>query len=78
MNELNKDNTVISTETKTVTRKEALKKLGYTALASTTVLLLLNNPTKVYALSIPGKGWESNNISPEELMILEEVVDQQK
>lgn len=46
-----------------LSRREALKKVGYAAFASSTLLLLLNNPTKVYAQSPgdpgnPGGGWE--------------------
>lgn len=46
-----------------LSRREALKKAGYAAFATSTMLLLLNNPTKVYAQSPgspgdPGGGWE--------------------
>ncbi|MFW5708319.1 MAG: hypothetical protein ACOCX0_02270 [Bacteroidota bacterium] len=38
-------------EKKEITRREALQKMGYAAFASSTMFLLLNNPTKVYANS---------------------------
>jgi hypothetical protein len=43
-----------------ITRREALKKLGYAAFAATTMFLLLNNPTKAHAQSPedPGDDWE--------------------
>ncbi len=34
-----------------ITRKEAIRKAGYAAFSATTMMLLLNNPTKVYATS---------------------------
>jgi hypothetical protein len=34
-----------------LTRREALQKMGYAAFSSSTMLLLLNNPTKVHAQS---------------------------
>lgn len=34
-----------------ITRREALQKMGYAAFASSTMFLLLNNPTKAYAAS---------------------------
>jgi hypothetical protein len=36
-----------------ISRRVALKKAGYAAFASSTMFLLLNNPTKVYAASMP-------------------------
>lgn len=36
-----------------ITRREAIRKMGYAAFAATTLFLLLNNPTKVHAQS-PG------------------------
>ena len=43
-----------------ITRREALKKTGYAAFASSTMLLLLNNPAKVFAATggttDPGNG----------------------
>lgn len=36
-----------------LTRREALGRMGYAAFASTTMFLLLNNPTKVHASSLP-------------------------
>jgi hypothetical protein len=44
MNSINKSKSLI-------TRRDALKKTGYAAFASSTLFLLLNNPTKVYAAS---------------------------
>jgi hypothetical protein len=49
-----------------LTRREALQKMGYAAFASSTMLLLLNNPTKVHAQSPgdpgdPGGGWEDGD-----------------
>lgn len=46
-----------------ITRREAIRKMGYAAFAASTMFLLLNNPTKVYAQSPgdpgdPGGGWE--------------------
>jgi len=35
----------------TISRRHALQKMGYAAFASSTMFLLLNNPTKVYASS---------------------------
>lgn len=34
-----------------ITRRKALQKMSYAAFASSTMFLLLNNPTKVYAAS---------------------------
>lgn len=34
-----------------ITRKEAIRKAGYAAFSATTMMLLLNNPTKVHASS---------------------------
>lgn len=47
-------------EEENITRREALRKIGYAALATSTMFLLLNNPTKVYAQSPgdPGDDWE--------------------
>ena len=39
-----------------ITRREALQKIGYAAFASSTMFLLLNNPTKAYAASPGGPG----------------------
>lgn len=39
-----------------ITRREALQKMGYAAFASSTMFLLLNNPTKAYAASPGGPG----------------------
>ncbi len=39
-----------------ISRRQALQKMGYAAFASSTLFLLLNNPTKVYASSEPGGG----------------------
>jgi hypothetical protein len=36
-----------------ISRRDALKKAGYAAFASSTMFLLLNNPAKVYAASPP-------------------------
>jgi hypothetical protein len=49
-----------------LTRREALQKMGYAAFASSTMLLLLNNPTKVHAQSPnnpgePGGGWDTGD-----------------
>jgi hypothetical protein len=43
-----------------LTRRDAIRKIGYAAFATTTMLLLLNNPTKVYASSPgdPDDDWE--------------------
>jgi hypothetical protein len=43
-----------------ITRRDALKKIGYAAFAATTMFLLLNNPTKAHAQSPggPGDDWE--------------------
>lgn len=44
-----------------ISRREAIKKIGYAAFATSTMFLLLNNPTKVYAQSPggdPGDDWE--------------------
>ncbi len=43
-----------------ISRREALRKLGYAAFASSTMLFLLNNPTKVHASSPgdPGDDWD--------------------
>jgi len=34
-----------------ISRRQALQKMGYAAFASSTMFVLLNNPTKVYAAS---------------------------
>ncbi len=39
-----------------ITRRDALRKMGYAAFASSTMLLLLNNPTKVHAQSVNSPG----------------------
>ncbi len=41
-----------------ISRRQALQKMGYAAFASSTMFLLLNNPTKVFAMSDnnPGDG----------------------
>jgi hypothetical protein len=52
-----------------ITRRQALSKMGYAAFASTTMLLLLNNPTKAHAQSVgnpggpggPGGGWDDDD-----------------
>jgi hypothetical protein len=36
-----------------ITRRKAIQKMGYAAFASSTMFLLLNNPSKVYATSTP-------------------------
>ena len=46
-----------------ISRRSAIRKMGYAAFASSTMFLLLNNPTKVHAQSPtdpgdPGGGWE--------------------
>ena len=43
-----------------MSRREAIRKAGYAAFASSTMLLLLNNPTKVHANSPgdPGEDWD--------------------
>lgn len=48
-----------------ISRREALNKLGYAAFASSTMLLLLNNPTKAYAQS-PGGNPEFPDPFPED------------
>lgn len=40
-----------SDEESNISRRKALQKMGYAAFASSTMFLLLNNPTKVYASS---------------------------
>ncbi len=47
-------------EKEDISRREALKKMGYAAFAASTMFLLLNNPTKAYAQSPgdPGDDWE--------------------
>ncbi len=49
-----------------ISRRTAIRKMGYAAFASSTMFLLLNNPTKVHAQSPndpgdPGGGWEWGN-----------------
>ena len=53
-----------------ITRREALKKTGYAAFASSTMLLLLNNPAKVFAATggeeddpfgVKSGNWEDDN-----------------
>lgn len=39
-----------------ITRRKALQKMGYAAFASSTMFLLLNNPTKAYAASPTNPG----------------------
>jgi hypothetical protein len=46
-----------------MSRREAIRKMGYAAFAASTMFLLLNNPTKAYAQSQndpgdPGDDWE--------------------
>lgn len=41
------------TEKEGMSRREAIRKMGYAAFAASTMFLLLNNPTKVHAAS-PG------------------------
>lgn len=47
-----------------ISRREAIRKMGYAAFAASTMFLLLNNPTKVHAQSPPPAddddwdGWE--------------------
>ncbi|GEM_PF-438314 len=55
-------------EKENISRRDALRKIGYAAFASSTMLLLLNNPTKVHAQSLsvsnpggPGGGWPDGN-----------------
>lgn len=43
-------------DAESISRRSALQKMGYAAFASSTLFLLLNNPTKVYATSQPGGG----------------------
>jgi len=38
-----------------MSRREAIRKMGYAAFAASTMFLLLNNPTKLHAAS-PGEG----------------------
>lgn len=38
---------------KKISRKEAMKKLGYTAFSATTMMILLNKPDKVNAQASP-------------------------
>lgn len=52
-----------SAEGKGMSRREALRKMSYAAFAASTLFLLLNNPTKVYAQSEtdpgdPGDDWD--------------------
>jgi len=42
-------NTKQSSKDKKISRKEAMKKLGYTALSATTMLILLNKPDNARA-----------------------------
>jgi hypothetical protein len=46
-----------------ISRREALRKIGYAAFAASTMFLLLNNPTKVYAQSPgdPDDDWDWDN-----------------
>lgn len=56
------------TEGNTITRKEAIKKVGYFAVSSATMMILLSNPDKAQAqdpgaspAALPGEGegeWE--------------------
>jgi hypothetical protein len=39
------------TEKEGMSRREAIRKMGYAAFAASTMFLLLNNPTKVHAAS---------------------------
>lgn len=56
-------------ENSAISRRKAIQKMGYAAFASSTMFLLLNNPTKVYAVSneSPGgvddgdPGWDNEN-----------------
>ncbi len=46
-----------------ISRRSAIRKMGYAAFASSTMFLLLNNPTKVHAQSEnnpgnPGDDWD--------------------
>ena len=48
-----------------ISRRKAIKKMGYAAFAASTMFLLLNNPTKVHAQSPgddnpggPGDDWD--------------------
>ncbi|TVQ94541.1 MAG: hypothetical protein EA393_00785 [Bacteroidetes bacterium] len=50
-------------EKDSISRRTAIRKMGYAAFASSTMFLLLNNPTKVHAQSegspgTPGDGWD--------------------
>ena len=50
-----------SEKTQDINRRDALKKMGYAAFASSTMLLLLNNPTMANCCSDPtdpGGGWD--------------------
>ncbi|MCF8381529.1 MAG: hypothetical protein K9H49_18290 [Bacteroidales bacterium] len=42
-------NTKQSSKEKKISRKEAMKKIGYTALSATTMMILLNKPNKAQA-----------------------------
>ena len=48
-----------------ISRRTAIRKMGYAAFASSTMLLLLNNPTKAQTNSEDpgdaGEGWEFGN-----------------
>jgi len=63
MNNKEKTKAALQTETNDgISRRTAIRKMGYAAFASSTMFLLLNNPTKVHAQSPndpgdPGGGW---------------------
>lgn len=46
-----------SPEKEGLTRRDALRKIGYAAFASSTMLLLLNNPAKGRQTTPPGGGF---------------------
>lgn len=61
MNDKGKTNSDLkSKESKVVSRREALRKMGYAAFAASTLFLLLNNPTKAHAQSpgSPDDDWD--------------------
>lgn len=43
-----------------ISRRQAIREMGYAAFATSTMFLLLNNPTKANSTSLPGGGGEAD------------------
>lgn len=50
---IRKDKNPENTQQDGISRRDAIRRMGYAAFASSTMFLLLNNPTKVHAQTSP-------------------------